>query len=228
MEPAKNSSGVPPPARGVVETILSRRSVRESYITKPLSQETLSLIVRCGLAAPSSKNARPWRLHVVSDRATLSEFAGVMQSSPESTTYVPRDPATGKPRTHWKSTGLESAEVLRRVATGIFIENRGVFGGGRSTLAAAKPGTSLIAYTFEVIGIGAAIENMWLAAHSLGVSGTFMGDVLIAEKEIRQRLGIDGDLVGVLALGYSDAVAPAAEPEFNLHDPGYVVWQGDS
>jgi hypothetical protein len=158
----------------------------------------------------------------------LREFAGVIQSSSETATYVPRDPVTGKLRQDWKSTGMESADVLRRVTTGIFVENRGVFSGGRSTLATAKPGTSLVAYTFEVLGIGAAIENMWLAAHSLGVSGTFMGDVLIAEKEIRQRLGLDGDLVGVLALGYSDAVASAVGHEFDVADPDKVVWHDNS
>ncbi|MGH3788198.1 MAG: nitroreductase family protein [Pseudonocardiaceae bacterium] len=224
MESSKDSSLTSPLARWVLKAILSRRSVRKSFTTKPLSREILSQIVQCALAAPSSKNAQPWRLHVVSDRAKLREFADVIQFSPDAATYVPRDPVTGNIRPDWKSTAAESAEVLRQVATGVFVENRGVFSGGRPTLAAAKPGTSLVGYTFEVVGIGAAIQNMWLAAHSLGVSGTFMGDVLIAEQEIRLRLGINGDLVGVLALGYSDALGPATGREFDTADPGRVVW----
>ena len=55
-----------------------------------------------------------------------------------------------------------------------------------------------------------------------------MGDVLIAEKEIRQRLGLDGDLVGVLALGYRDAVASAVGREFDVTDPDKVVWYDNS
>lgn len=46
---------------------------------------------------------------------------------------------------------------------------------------------------------------MWLAATERGLAGVFMGDVLIAEQQIRARLGMEGDLVGVVALGFSPA-----------------------
>lgn len=54
--------------------------------------------------------------------------------------------------------------------------------------------------SLEMIGIGAAFENMWLAAVSLGYSATLMVDVAVAEKKIAPMLGIRGDLVGVLAM----------------------------
>lgn len=54
-----------------------------------------------------------------------------------------------------------------------------------------------------MIGIGATIENMWLGAETLGVWVAFMGDVVIAEDDIGRTRGIVGDLVGVLALGFS-------------------------
>lgn len=46
-----------------------------------------------------------------------------------------------------------------------------------------------------------------------------MGDVAIAEQYIKERLGMIGDLVGVLALGYSDLkIDPTPAKQ------GRVIW----
>jgi len=184
-------------------------------------------ITRAGLSAPSSKNAQPWCLHVVADRATLQDIARGVRDAANSDTYVPVDPETGEPRPDWESTVRESAEVLRQVPLGIFVENRGEFSRGRRTLARATGETlsaALVGYTFEVVGLGAAIQNMWLASQARGLAGVFMGDILIAEQAIRQRLAMTGDLVGVLALGYTSA-GPAIE---RVYEQGRVVWHNAS
>ena len=122
--------------------------------------------------------------------------------------YVPIDPATGEPRPDWPSRGTESASVLSAVPLALFIENRGMFSDGRHTVATAGADIredALVGYSFEMIGLGAAVQNMWLAGVALGLVGVFMGDVLIAEETIRSHLRMRGDLVGVLALGYGSA-----------------------
>jgi nitroreductase len=196
----------------VLTTIYRRRTSREDYEDTPVDDVDLRDVLRAGCAAPSSKNAQPWRLHVVDDRDLLRAIADAASSAEGADSYVPRNPATGLARDDWPSTVAESAEVLRHVPVGIFVENKGAFSDGRSTLAAAsREGLtgSLVGYTFEILGIGAAIENMVLAAQSLGLQTAFMGDLVIAEPFIRDRLGFDGDLVGVLVLGYSsEPVAP--------------------
>lgn len=191
----------------VVELILGRRSVREGFDRRDVPQVVLEEIVACGLSAPSSKNAQPWRIHVVRDRPVLGELADAVQSGKDAERYVPIDPATGQPRPDWPSTVAESATVLRSVAVGLFVENRGKFSDGRRTVAAADDSvreSALIGYGFEMIGLGACVASMWLAARSHGLSGIYMGDVVIAEEVVRARLGMRGDLAGVLALGYSD------------------------
>lgn len=80
-----------------------------------------------------------------------------------------------------------------------------------------------MSYTFEVIGIGACIQNMVLASQSLGVQGAFMGDPLIAEDFIRNRLGIEGDLVGVLALGFSSEHLEPRDHSASWDDERIVV-----
>lgn len=195
----------------MVEQILSRRSIRDGYAARVVPDDAVEQILACGLAAPSSKNAQPWRIHVVTDGSTLAEAADAVQGAKYAASYVPVDPATGQARPDWPSTVAESASVLRQVGLALFIENSGRFSDGRRNIAQAADAVredALVGYGFEMIGIGAAVQNMWLAAESLGLAGVFMGDVLIAEPWIRERLGMVGDLVGVLAIGYSDGGAP--------------------
>jgi len=217
----------PPLHDEVIAAMLARRSIREGFDGQPIPGAVLREIVRCGLAAPSSKNAQPWRMHVVTDRATLGVLADAVEKARGVDEYVPHDPATGRPRLAYVSTVRESAQVLREVAAAVFLENRGLFSDGRAGLiAATRPALagSLVGFGLEMIGIGAAIENMWLAAEALGVRVAFMGDVVIAEDEIRAALGIAGDLAGVLALGFSDAPPPPRRQRLDEQDADHVVW----
>jgi nitroreductase len=211
----------------VIAAMLARRSIREGFDRQPVPGSVLREIVRCGLAAPSSKNAQPWRMHVVTDRATLGVLADAVEHARGVDEYVPHDPATGRPRPAYASTVRESAQVLREVAAAIFMENRGLFSNGRAGLiGATRPALagSLVGFGLEMIGIGAAIENMWLAAEALGVRVAFMGDVVIAEDDIRAVLGIAGDLAGVLALGFSDVPLPPRRQRLDEQDAEHVVW----
>jgi len=211
----------------VIAAVLARRSIREGFDRKPIPGPVLREIVRCGLAAPSSKNAQPWRMHVVTDCATLGGLAAAVEHAEGVEEYVPHDPATGRPRPAYVSTVRESAQVLREVSAAIFMENRGLFSNGRAGLiSATRPALagSLMGFALEMIGIGAAIENMWLAAEALGVRVAFMGDVVIAEDDIGRTLGLTGDLVGVLALGFSDVPLPPRRQRLDEQDADHVVW----
>jgi nitroreductase len=188
----------------VLDVIQSRRSLREDFIDKPIPRDVIAIIVESGLTAPSSKNAQPWRLHVVDDQNTLQAIAQDVLDAKQKRAFVPHDPRTGKPRPEFTSTVRESGHTLGKVALGIIVENRGDFSVNRAAVAHANGNLEglLFGYGLEYIGLGACIQNMWLAAHSQGLGGVFMGDVGIAETAIQQRLGFDGDLVGALALGW--------------------------
>ena len=212
----------------VVDAILSRRSIRFGFTEDEVPRAVLEIVARCGLAAPSSKNAQPWRLHVVTDRAALQAVAADVAAAPDADRYVPHDPRTGLPAPRFTSTVRESAEVLTIVPAAIFVENGGDFSGGIDRLANAGPEArraALAGYTFEVLGVGAAVENMWLAANALGLGAAFMGDILIAEAAIRRRLDVSGDLVGVLALGYREAgLGPPPRPMDDPADAVRLCW----
>ena len=52
--------------------------------------------------------------------------------------------------------------------------------------------------------MGACIENMLLAAHSLGLGAVWLGEILKSETEIRKLLGLEDklELMAVLAMGW--------------------------
>lgn len=195
-----------------IEAMLTRRSIRRGFTRRTVEEHIVRRIVECGLHAPSSKNDQPWRIHTVTEPAFGDVVATAMAASPRQAEYVPLDPETGLARPEFVSSVIESAGILRSASLVLVIENAGLFTGGRRAVArgGAALEETLVGYGFEYLGLGAAIQNMWLAAHASGLRGTFLGDVLIAEDNIRRWLNLDGELVGVLALGYSDA-RPHAE-----------------
>lgn len=62
-------------SNAVVETIMSRRSVRK-YQEKPVEREKLELIVRCGINAPSGMNKQPWEVRVVDNAEFINGLTG--------------------------------------------------------------------------------------------------------------------------------------------------------
>ena len=57
-----------------LETIFSRRSIR-SYTAVPVPEESVELLLRAAMAAPSAGNQQPWRFVVVRDRGRLQALA---------------------------------------------------------------------------------------------------------------------------------------------------------
>lgn len=189
----------------ITTLIQSRRSIRYGFAEREVPSDAIEQIVKSGLAAPSSKNAQPWHIHVVRERDDLCHLSDLVNRAKAAERFLPIDPRDGKPR-QWKSTVAESARILGSASLGLFIENTGEFSSGRAEILKANGNTqksALIGYGFEMIGLGALVQNMWLTAHYYGLAGVFMGDVVAAEESIRRNLGMTGDLVGVLAVGYT-------------------------
>lgn len=215
----------PTTASGVIAVIHDRRSFRGKFADLPVERALVEEITICGLAAPSSKNARPWRLHVVQDRDILTTIARRVSSSPGADTYFP-EARRGEP-VPWSSTVVESAEILEGAPVAVFIENLGVFGGGRNRGLELSPDQLegwLVGYGFEMVGLGAAMENMWLTATAFGLAGVFMGDIAVEGEFIASSLGFTGELVGALVLGWPGD--HTGGPPRTVRTDDRIVWHG--
>jgi nitroreductase len=57
-----------------LDAIFARRSIRQ-YTGKPVSKTQITKLLEAGMAAPSSKDRKPWHFVVIEDRATLDRLA---------------------------------------------------------------------------------------------------------------------------------------------------------
>lgn len=58
-----------------VETIMTRTSIR-SFTDRAVSADTVEMLLRAGMAAPTAVNLQPWHFVVVNDRAKIDELGG--------------------------------------------------------------------------------------------------------------------------------------------------------
>lgn len=57
----------------VIENIMTRTSIRQ-FTDQPVAKDTLDLIVKAGMAAPSAMNAQPWAFVVVTEKSVLDSL----------------------------------------------------------------------------------------------------------------------------------------------------------
>lgn len=57
----------------VIENIMTRTSIRQ-FTDRPISKDTLDLLVKAGMAAPSAVNAQPWAYIVVTEKEVLDSL----------------------------------------------------------------------------------------------------------------------------------------------------------
>ncbi|PYQ31828.1 MAG: hypothetical protein DMF56_01615 [Acidobacteria bacterium] len=205
----------------VIALIRNRRSIRE-FVERPVAKELIELIVECGLAAPSSKNSNPWFIVTASgdDKNRIVGWLEEASNTPVGVTErAPIDPMTGVTKEGVSDTVEESISTMRQCDTLLLLFNRGPFSRGAETIATLIEkggqrsiiGKALYGYAGEILGIGAAAENMLLAARALGLGGVYIADSYPARQSIKASLGTSKELVGVIALGYPAYDAPPRE-----------------
>jgi nitroreductase len=177
-----------------LQAIAGRRSIRK-FQDKPLPDEVVRQILEAGTLAPSGKNGQPWRFYVVrADRR--DEMVRVMREG------LAHAQEAGVPlgSAEW------TARIMERAPVTVFVFNE-------ATLApklGSENDTGLI-NVVEVQGIGAAIQNMLLAALELGVGSLWICDVFYAYEELTAWLGETHQMIAAVSFGYP-AESPAPRP----------------
>lgn len=193
-----------------LEKIYTRRSVRD-FLPKKVSASDLKKIAEAGLRSPSSKNSCPWHIVLLTgenkDKVTewIDEALGVYEQN------------LNYEKTGGKATDTTNASngIIKK-ASGLFlIFNKSPYIGGMNKLAKECDAKKLFTYSVEIIGIGACMENMLLAAHSMGLAGVALADVYPAAETIRKNLKLDYDFIIGLAVGYGAYKPPKRDINWN-------------
>lgn len=92
-----------------------------------------------------------------------------------------------------------------------------VFNTEAEGLIAEKPIPVLIWELVNVQSIGAAIQNMLLAAHAQDVGSLWIGDTFFAYPELCEWMGQSHEMVAAVAFGYPDE-HPSARPRKSVDE----------
>src|SRR5208283_706329 len=60
-----------------LKVIFSRRSVR-TLSNQPISKDTIELIIKAGMAAPSAVDKRPWEFIIITQRPLLKQLSDIL------------------------------------------------------------------------------------------------------------------------------------------------------
>lgn len=64
----------------MIRAIMTRSSVR-AFLDKPVSDETVELLLKAAMAAPSAKNRQPWAFVVIKDRELLEKLGASLPNA---------------------------------------------------------------------------------------------------------------------------------------------------
>ena len=189
-----------------------RRSIRK-YKEQDVPKDIIEKILQAGILAPSSKNRQPWRF-IVMTGATKADMVSVMRCGIEREKQAPLLPDSSK----YISGAEYTAKIMQQAPVTIFIVNPL----GADLQKQLTPEERI----YEICNaqsVGAAIENMALAATGLGLGSLWICDTYFAYPELKEWLGIDGEIFAALIVGYAYE-EPAARPRKTLEE--VTEWRG--
>ena len=195
----------------MIQAITDRRSIRK-YKPVKVPRECTEEILEAGMLAPSSKNRQPWKF-VVAEGSGREGALAAMERGLAREKSCPLLPESAI----FLSDAWHTLSVMKQAPVIIFIAN---------TLGACldRPQTvdERVAEICNAQSIGAAVENMTLAATELGLGSLWICNTFFAQRQLCEWLDTDGELYGALALGYADE-QPAARPRKSRSDA--VEWR---
>ena len=190
------------------QALLSRRSTRR-YLDRPVSQELIVKVMEAAVWAPSGGNGQPWRFYVATGVKrdalvqAMIEASGPDAPSPaeyEALAKGIEDRAEGKTADKGLMQMGDEGKTLGYLGSMRFYNAPVLIAVAASEQKKGPSGQS----------IGAAVENLLLAAHAEGLGACWLGIPLRFSDKIVDGLGIPDDeaLVTTVCLGYPDTESP--------------------
>lgn len=146
----------------VINAIKSRRSVR-SYKNDVLSKDILQQIIEAGCYAPTGHNAQPWHFSAIQDRELLDEV-----------NVKAKAVMSGAPIDWIQNIGKNpNVDIMHKAPVLILISSKeGAISGKTDCVA--------------------AMENMMIAAESLGIASCWIGFVtfIFSDADMMKKLGV--------------------------------------
>ena len=178
-----------------LKTIKERRSIR-SFAKDDVSDDMITLLLRAANEAPSAHNQQSWRFIVLRDRKKQGLAELVAHGAQEF-------PKPAQALLRMSARSIASAPVVIAVAnTGDLIRH------GTELFKVEKEMAHDFFRTMEIQSSAAAVENLLLAATSLGLAAVWLGIMFLMKDEVLRYLGEPiGEFMAVVPVGYASREA---------------------
>ncbi|MDD5347715.1 MAG: nitroreductase family protein [Candidatus Omnitrophica bacterium] len=185
-------------ANETLRTINSRRSIR-NFLDKPVRDADLRIILHAANQAPSAHNQQSWRFAVLRG----GKKDGLVELIAARAADFPR-PSNALLR--MASRSIASAPVVICVAnTGELIRR------GSELFKVDRAQAHDFFRIMEIQSSAAAVQNLLLAAASLGLAAVWLGILVLIKKEVLEFMGEpEGEFMAVIPVGY--AARPGSSP----------------
>jgi coenzyme F420-0:L-glutamate ligase / coenzyme F420-1:gamma-L-glutamate ligase len=205
----------PDGAAAVLDAVRGRRSVRR-FLPKEVQEELVDAVLEAARWAPSPHGRQPWRFAVITGAENRERLAGAMGEEWRANLEMDgQSLAVVERRLEGSRRRLMDAPVL--VLLCLYLEELDVY----PDAARQKSET-----TMAVQSLGAAAQNMLLAAYDLGLDAGWLCAPLFCPERVVEALGLDAGLIphALLTLGYAEADPPKRRGRRQLEE--LVVFRG--
>lgn len=199
------------------DAIYKRRSIRR-YTEETIPVQQIFDLIDAAAQAPSAKNRQPWFFYVINDSETKRRFISQMNGGIDA--LYERYCQASVPRPDILSA-KNSVRIMEQASTIILVKyvihyNMYHNDGVHWPIHAADIEVS------DLLSIGAAVQNMLLAAEEMHLGSLWVCDIFYAYPELIRFLETDAPILSAVCIGYP-AESPAKRPRLSVQDISAIL-----
>lgn len=209
----------------IIDVIMSRKSIRR-YKPDPIPDEMIDKILEAARWAPTGENYQPWRFIVIRDQETKDRIGRLAKLGSGSRMTAWYCLGEMQPRFEKIKDPEKRAEVLRFMYSGEVSEFARY-----APVVIAVIGTLMEGSVDVPYDLSAAIENMLLEAHSLGLGACWVHGPVASTRDAKKFKEIlkiptgmgEYKVIAYVAIGWPKEQRKHPRPKLPLED--MVYWE---
>lgn len=197
-----------------IKVILSRCSVR-MFKQDPIPDQVILKILECGVRAPNAGGSEPWYFIVVRDESLRREVHKLLLKAHELyATSALKEPLPPEKVSKW----------VQRIVSGMYLAPVYIAAYADFRRSTHKVQYSEVEKVYIIQSVSAAVENITLAAHALGLGSVWLGVPLLMKDKFDELLKPpEGcELQAIVALGYPSE-QPRVRPRRNINEVVKII-----
>jgi nitroreductase len=182
------------------QNLLEERASHRKFLSEQIPTEDIQKLVNCARLAPNGHNFQPWKFIAVKNKEIILEMAGAIEDNLKSIYTVLTEEEVKKLEDykffikHFQDAPLVIAVLARQNS---YVSSKLEI---KYNLDLLRPEL----FNMTLLGVGAAVNNLLLAAESMGYGSCWMTEpVVYGQKSIETILGVEEPykFVSLIAIG---------------------------